>query len=170
MAFDKNSLNQPWRGLGSNLPNLQSNTLIDDSPTDWYYYSAIGAFTYWPRKGTIPGSRLPDPGRSSPITKVELYVFLPTGAPTTEASTTEASTTEAPKTEAQTTAASTTEAPTTKAPTTEAQTTVAPTGKKITTRKGWCLRTGGGQVLMFKIAVNEDIVIIIIIMEFLFSQ
>ena len=151
MAFDKNSLNQPWRGLGSNLPNLQSNTLIDDSPTHWYYYSAIGAFTYWPdsTKRTIPGPRLPNELRSSPITKVELYVFLPTGAPTTEA----------PKTEAQTTAASTTEAPTTKAPTTEAQTTVAPTGKKITTRKGWCLRTGGGQGLMFKIAVNEDIVL-----------
>ena len=77
LAFDKNSLNQPWRGLGSNLPNLQSNTLIDDSPTDWYYYSAIGAFTYWSdsKKRTIPGPRLPNELRSSPITKVELYVF-----------------------------------------------------------------------------------------------
>ena len=27
------------------------------------------------------------------------------------------------------------------------------------TRKGWCPRTGGGQRLMIKIAVNEDIVL-----------
>ena len=27
------------------------------------------------------------------------------------------------------------------------------------TRKGWCPRTGGGQQLMIRIAVNEDIVL-----------
>ena len=71
LAFEKNSYYQPWAGLGRNLPNLQRNTLIDDAPTRGNYYSAIGAFTYWPdsTKRTIPG---PSPNA---VTKVELYVF-----------------------------------------------------------------------------------------------
>lgn len=78
LAFDKNSYNQPWKGLGRNLPQYQSyRSLIDDAPTGSYWYSAIGAFGYWPAAPTIPGPRLPDPLRASAVTKVELYVFHP---------------------------------------------------------------------------------------------
>ena len=70
LAFTKDSYNKDWKGLGINLPELQKDTLIDDSPSQSYWFTAIGAFKYWGGKNTIPGPR------AIKITKVELFVLF----------------------------------------------------------------------------------------------
>ena len=66
LAFVLDSYEKPWRGLGRNLASLQSSTLIDDSPSESYWWSAIGAFTTY--ENGIPG---PNP---NVVRKVELFV------------------------------------------------------------------------------------------------
>ena len=125
LAFTKDSYLKDWKGLGKNSPSVARDTFIDDAPTQSAWFSAVGAFSYWPGKPTIPGPRLePDSAKRSAITKVDLSVynedkelslttkgynyqyhpffcFLSTKsakAPLTEATTAPAPTTEAPTT------------------------------------------------------------------------
>ena len=75
LAFVKNSINQDWKGLGINLPQIQSSSLIDDAPTHSNWFSAIGAFRNWGGQNKIPGPRIEPSNSKSPTTKVELYVL-----------------------------------------------------------------------------------------------
>ena len=75
LAFVKNGINQDWKGLGINLGRHLCYSLIDDTPTYWTWFSAIGAFRYWGGQNTILGPRV-EPYRSkSPSTKVELFAL-----------------------------------------------------------------------------------------------
>ena len=74
LAFDKNSSNDDWRGLGKNLVGNDVATMLDDSPDTSNWFSAIGAKSYW-GNGTIPGPRHPtDHTTNSQISMVELFV------------------------------------------------------------------------------------------------
>ena len=75
LAFAKDSYNMDWKGLGINLPKLQGSTLIDDTPSQGNWFSAIGAFRYWGGQNTIPGPRIEPASSKSPTTKVELFVL-----------------------------------------------------------------------------------------------
>ena len=66
LAFKTNGIGAAWAGLGK---SSSDSVLTDDAPAYGSWYSAIGAFTYWPGKPTIPGPR----GENG-ITKVNLYV------------------------------------------------------------------------------------------------
>ena len=73
LAFTKNSYGQEWTGLGKNI-HKYAFTYIDDAPNEGNWYSAVGAFSFWPAKPYIPGPRLePDP--ASAITKVDLHAY-----------------------------------------------------------------------------------------------
>ena len=78
LAFVKNSISQDWKGLGINLPGNQASSLIDDSPSHPYWFSAIGAFRNWRGADKIPGPRIEPYSIKSPTTKVELFA-LPSG-------------------------------------------------------------------------------------------
>ena len=55
---------------------MAKDTFIDDAPTHYNWYSAVGAFNFWPQKPYIPGPRLePDPAKRSAATKVDLSVY-----------------------------------------------------------------------------------------------
>ena len=75
LAFDKNSYGQPWAGLGRNLPQYEGAALIDDAPLQSRWWSAIGAFSYYPSPRRIPGPRLPPDENENTVTIAELYVF-----------------------------------------------------------------------------------------------
>ena len=77
IAFEKNSILSEWEGLAKNPAGINGNTVIDDSPSHGYYYSSIGAMTYWPSSGSIAGPRHPtdSSGKLSIVTKVELYLY-----------------------------------------------------------------------------------------------
>ena len=79
LVFTKNSYLKDWKGLGKNSLSVVRDprvTFIDDAPTQSYWYSAVGAFSYWPGKPTIPGPRLePNSAKRSAITKVDLSVY-----------------------------------------------------------------------------------------------
>lgn len=79
LAFTENSYKKDWKGLGKNSQSVIRDprvTFIDDAPTQSYWCSAIGAFSYWPQKPYIPGPRLePNPAKRSAITKVDLSVY-----------------------------------------------------------------------------------------------
>ena len=75
LAFVKNSINNDWKGLGINLPQIQGSSLIDDAPSHGNWFSAIGAFKNWGGQNTIPGPRIEPSNSKSPTTKVELFVF-----------------------------------------------------------------------------------------------
>ena len=78
LAFTKNSYLKEWKGLGKNIKKYAEDTYIDDAPNQFYWYSAVGAFRFWPDKNkpTIPGPRLePDPAKRSAITKVDLHAY-----------------------------------------------------------------------------------------------
>ena len=75
LAFDKNSYLKEWAGLGKNVPGLGENTLIDDAPSDPNYFSAVGAFSYWPTAPYIPGPRLAANYTNSTVTKVNLHAY-----------------------------------------------------------------------------------------------
>ena len=69
LAFDRDSYNGHWKGLGKNSAGNDARTIVDDSPTQSYWYSAIGAKSAW-RNGKIPGPRHPtdlDKPRSSSL-------------------------------------------------------------------------------------------------------
>ena len=69
LAFDTDSNNESWKGLGKNSAGNDARTIMDDSPTQSYWYSAIGAKSAW-RNGKIPGPRHPtdlDKPRSSSL-------------------------------------------------------------------------------------------------------
>ena len=73
LAFDKNSNNQKWSGLGRNTPGNDIFTIIDDAPTSRYWHSAVGAMKYVINvDGKIPGPR---GTKNQLIQKVELYVL-----------------------------------------------------------------------------------------------
>ena len=77
LAFTKNSYLKEWKGLGKNVLREDRDTFIDDAPKDFYWYSAVGAFKFWPggNKPTIPGPRIdPDPAKWA-ITKVDLSAY-----------------------------------------------------------------------------------------------
>ena len=67
LAFVKDSYDKPWRGLGRNLAQIDSSTLIDDSPSEGNWYSAIGAFK------TNQAQEIAGP-RPKFVSKVELFV------------------------------------------------------------------------------------------------
>ena len=74
LAFDKDSNNDDWRGLGKNLLGKDVAAVMDDSPDTSNWFSAIGAKSYW-GNGTIPGPRHPtDHNSNSQISMVELFV------------------------------------------------------------------------------------------------
>ena len=52
LSFKSNGHNNPWVGIGR---KDSSPTLINDSPTQSAWYTAIGSRTYWSGKTTIPG-------------------------------------------------------------------------------------------------------------------
>ena len=68
LAFDKNSNNQKWSGLGRNTAGNDIFTIIDDAPTSRYWHSAVGAKKYVTNaEGKIPGPRgPPERGRAMP--------------------------------------------------------------------------------------------------------
>ena len=166
LAFTKNGKNQPWKGLGKNSASSARETFIDDTPTQSNWFSAVGAFRFWPdmNKPTIPGPRLePDPAKSA-ITKVDLsayneekelslttigynyqynpfFCFLSSSTkPTEKLTTTAAPTTTTTKTAPTTTTTTTT----TTAPTTTT-TTAAPTTTTTPCSKGWTYLKHTGQ-------------------------
>ena len=65
LAFDKDSYNEDWKGLGKNSDGNDGSAIISDTPFKSDWYSAIGAKLS--HNGKIPG---PNPFQSS---KVELY-------------------------------------------------------------------------------------------------
>ena len=68
LAFTKASRDTQWSGIGK---SVAGDTFIDDAPTISSWWTAIGAFKYYPvssGSGKIPG---PTPNA---VTKVELYV------------------------------------------------------------------------------------------------
>ena len=68
LAFTRNSINNPWAGLGRNLAN-DTKALMDDAPSEVdYYWSAIGMTFYHGQNDTIPGPL------HHLVKKVELYV------------------------------------------------------------------------------------------------
>jgi len=74
LAFDRNSNNDDWRGIGKNLVGNDVAVMMDDSPDTSNWFSAIGAKSYW-GNGTIPGPRHPtDHNTNSQISIVELFV------------------------------------------------------------------------------------------------
>ena len=75
LAFDKNSFNESWRGLGRNSAGYDASTIIDDAPTSGYWHCAIGAKTYERNSDKeIPGP-YPFPGSAYKTKNVELYVL-----------------------------------------------------------------------------------------------
>ena len=75
LAFTKNSYLGPWAGLGKQSPSSPDAAFIDDAPTEYYWYSAIGAYIAWGSENTIPGPRKDPPFTYSVVHKVELYVY-----------------------------------------------------------------------------------------------
>ena len=68
LAFPRNSINNPWAGLGRNLAN-DTKALMDDAPSEVdYYWSAIGMTFYHGQNDTIPGPL------HHLVKKVDLYV------------------------------------------------------------------------------------------------
>ena len=74
LAFTDASRETQWRGIGK---SVAGDTFIDDAPTISSWWTAIGAFKYYPNSssGKIPG---PTPNA---VTKVELYVKPVPGIP-----------------------------------------------------------------------------------------
>ena len=71
LAFDRNSNNDDWRGLGKNLVGNDVAVMMDDSPDTSNWFSAIGAKSYWGNR-TIPGPRHPtDHTTNSQISMVD---------------------------------------------------------------------------------------------------
>ena len=70
LAFDKNGDLNEWKGLGKNSAGNDGDAFVDDTPSNAYWYSAIGAKKAW--YGGIPGPRH---SAISAISKVELYVM-----------------------------------------------------------------------------------------------
>ena len=73
LAFTLNSYAQPWQGLGK---TIRSDTLIDDAPSEGYWFCAIGSISSGPTSGTIPGPRHADDlWALSSVKQVELSVY-----------------------------------------------------------------------------------------------
>ena len=75
LAFDMDSYNRPWGGLGHTAKNARR-TGMDDSPLESRWYCAVGAYKYWREDGFIPGPRGSGSGNANNrmVTKVSLYV------------------------------------------------------------------------------------------------
>ena len=74
LAFDVNSAENPWIGLGRS-PSNYPQTLIDDYPAHSWWWMAIGATQFYKEDGIIPGPRGTDPAEGHKVRKVELYVY-----------------------------------------------------------------------------------------------
>ena len=75
LSFTKNSYWKDWAGIGKQVKNSYYPTFIDDAPKEANWFTAIGAFSYWPSGKTIPCPRLSDSDtKLSAVTIVELYV------------------------------------------------------------------------------------------------
>ena len=73
LAFKTNGVRGAWAGLGKSTDNSYSVTLIDDSPAEKNWHSAIGSCAYWPAKPKIPGP-VGVPPTNAGINVVNLYV------------------------------------------------------------------------------------------------
>ena len=77
LAFDKDSYNEDWIGLGKNSDGNDGSAIISDTPFKGNWFSAIGAKSYHGGIGKIPG---PNP---FPTSKVELYALAAANSSTT---------------------------------------------------------------------------------------
>ena len=68
LAFERDSYNKKWAGLGLDGTSMKA-SLIDDAPSRTHWWTAIGATRSHRRADTIPGPR------PNVVKTVELYVL-----------------------------------------------------------------------------------------------
>ena len=78
LAFDIDGYVGEWKGLGKNSAGNDGHAYIDDSPSQFNWFTAIGARNEWGKAEHIPGPKHPDQSKQvdAAVSKVELYVMV----------------------------------------------------------------------------------------------